>query len=82
MIVSEIATTTVPNEVLRIQLDLTICGGGRELTEVEREQLTILIVDLLRSAADEGVFLDRVVSEDDEHYTARIEGRLLQAIYG
>ena len=78
MIVSEIGTLTVPKEELRIQLDLTICGGGRELTQAEREKIMSVIVDLIRSAAEDGVFLDHVVPEDDEHYTARIEGKLIQ----
>ena len=82
MIISEIGTLTVPKEELRIQLDLTICGGGRELTQAEREKITRVIVDLIRAAAEDGVFLDQVVAEDDEHYTARIEGKLIQAIYG
>lgn len=82
MIVSEIGTLTVPKEELRIQLDLTICGGGRELTQAEREKITSVIVDLIRAAAEDGVFLDHVVPEDDEHYTARIEGKLIRVIYG
>ena len=53
MIVSEIGTLTVPKEELRIQLDLTICGGGRELTQAEREKITRVIVDLIRAAAED-----------------------------